>query len=339
MPANELYVAWWNVENLFDTEKSRSRSAKLKRVLKGELEGWTAKVLKAKLAQLAEVIRFMNYGKGPDLLGVCEVENRKVLEKLVKAIGLKNRNYGIAHHDCEDGRGIDVAFIYDKKVFRAKEQFSHEVLKRFATRDIFQVNFELVESKHKKDVTPPRASPARGGKKELIVIGNHWPSRMGGKYESEPYRMLAAETLSYWMERIAEIKGKDAPVLVMGDFNDRPSDDSLEKYANSTRMSEEVMSARSVPRLFNLMFLLLAQQEGTYYHGSKSHILDQILVSRGLLGNGPLQVIADSTEVIRLPAMEQGKKKKPHRFGRPSRGNLDLAGYSDHFPVGVRVGV
>ena len=55
MPANEFYVAWWNVENLFDTEKSRSRSAKLKRVLRSELDGWTAKVLKSKLARLAEV--------------------------------------------------------------------------------------------------------------------------------------------------------------------------------------------------------------------------------------------------------------------------------------------
>ena len=64
----------------------------------------------------------------------------------------------------------------------------------------------------------------------------------------------------------------------------------------------------------------------------------QILVSRGLLGNGPLKINSDSVDVVRLPAMEQGKNKKPHRFGRPSRGNLDLDGYSDHFPVGVRVG-
>lgn len=57
--------------------------------------------------------------------------------------------------------------------------------------------------------------------------------------------------------------------------------------------------------------------------------------------DGGFQVKNESgtlAEVIRLPAMEKGKNKKPHRFGRPSRGNLDLDGYSDHFPVGVRVG-
>ncbi len=320
MPKNDYYVAWWNVENLFDTAKSRSRSAKLKRVLKSELDGWTAKVLKSKLARLAEVIRFMNYGKGPDLLGVCEVENLKVMEKLVKAIGLKDRNYGIAHHDCEDGRGIDVAFIYDKKVFRAKEQFSHEVLKRFATRDIFQVNFQTVKGKH-----------------ELIAIGNHWPSRIGGEKDSAPYRMLAAETLSYWMERILDIKGRDAAVLVMGDFNDEPGDTSMKKYAKSTNFPEKVMAARSVPWLYNLMWPLVGWADGSYYHGEPV-MLDQILVSKGLLENGPLKIDRDSVDVVRLPEMEQGKNKKPHRFGRPSRGNLDLAGYSDHFPVGVRVG-
>ena len=87
----------------------------------------------------------------------------------------------------------------------------------------------------------------------------------------------------------------------------------------------------------NLMWPLLGRADGSYHH-SKTIMLDQIIVSRGLIKGSPLKIISDSTEVIRLPAMEQGKKKKPHRFGRPSRGNLDLDGYSDHFPVGVRVG-
>jgi len=92
----------------------------------------------------------------------------------------------------------------------------------------------------------------------------------------------------------------------------------------------------------NLMWPLCSADDGndgSYHHGGKYLILDQILVSRGLLKGSPLKIIADSTEIVRLPAMEQGKNKKPHRFGRPSRGNLDLAGYSDHFPVGVRLGV
>ena len=56
----------------------------------------------------------MNDHKGPDLLGVCEVENKEVMTLLVDQLILETqRNYGIAHHDTEDGRGIDIAFIYD----------------------------------------------------------------------------------------------------------------------------------------------------------------------------------------------------------------------------------
>ncbi len=133
----------------------------------------------------------MNSGQGPDILSVCEIENRNVLVKLTKHLNELPHHYDIVHADTNDGRGIDVAFIYDNEKFTAKDIFSHHVLKRTATRDIFQVTF-TTQSRN-----------------ELILIGNHWPSRMGGEYKSEPYRILAAETLAYWYERIVEIKGED----------------------------------------------------------------------------------------------------------------------------------
>ena len=138
----DYYAASWNLENLFDVVDSPQRSDKLQRVLKNELKGWTADVLEKKLDQLAKVIRFMNNNKGPDLLGVCEVENRFVLELLVAKLADLNRPYKIAHDNSQDERGIDVAFIYDESKFIANEQFSHYIQKRTATRDLFQVNFK-----------------------------------------------------------------------------------------------------------------------------------------------------------------------------------------------------
>ena len=85
---DNYYISWWNLENLFDTSRARARSDKLRRVLRSELDGWTLDVVKRKVAQLAEVIRHMNDGRGPDLMGVCEVENISVLRRLVRAIGL-----------------------------------------------------------------------------------------------------------------------------------------------------------------------------------------------------------------------------------------------------------
>lgn len=192
------YIAFWNVENLFDTEDSQARPEWLKKELANELKGWNSEILDRKIEQLAFIIRQMNGRKGPDLFGLCEVENKPVLEKLVQGLAPLGRQYAIAHHDTSDKRGIDVAFIYDQNVFTASEQFFRVILKRNATRDIFQINFKSVDGK------------------ELIIIGNHWPSRTGGEFEREPYRMIAGETVGYWMEKIDDIKGRDSAVVVMG---------------------------------------------------------------------------------------------------------------------------
>ena len=185
----DYHIAWWNLENLFDSVRSDDRPEWLQKELKNELKGWTTTVLDKKVAQLSSIINGMNGAEGPDILGVCEIENRPGLDRLVQRLN-GNRKYAVAHADTSDNRGIDVAFIYDADLFTAKEQFSHVVLKRNATRDIFQVNFES----------------AAGN--TLICIGNHWPARSAGELPSRPYRQMAGETLAYWMERIRDIQGR-----------------------------------------------------------------------------------------------------------------------------------
>ena len=77
----EYFIAWWNVENLFDVYDSPHRPAWLQRALNSELRGWDENILNSKLDQLCKVIVAMNDGAGPDLLGVCEVENEAVFTK------------------------------------------------------------------------------------------------------------------------------------------------------------------------------------------------------------------------------------------------------------------
>ena len=113
------YMAWWNLENLFDEEKSLDRTDKVRRAVGQSIVGWTPELRDRKISQLASVIVQMNDGAGPDLLGVCEVENRTVLDLLVAQITprLPGRLYQIVHADTSDARGIDVAFLYDPSVF------------------------------------------------------------------------------------------------------------------------------------------------------------------------------------------------------------------------------
>lgn len=327
--AAEYYVAFWNVENLFSTRTDPDRSEKLQRAIQSELTGWTRAVLNKKLKQLASVIKQMNRGAGPDILGVCEVENRKVLDELVGELsGLATRSYDVVHADTDDGRGIDVAFIYDRNAFEGDpdEIFSHFILRRNATRDILQASF---------------TTKAKGNK--LILLGNHWPSRKGGELPSEPYRTMAGETLAYFHQRIMEIRSKDQPVLAMGDFNDEPLNRSLVEYALAERVDRRVKSARSRrPYFLNLMWDLMGQGNGTHYFGGIPSLLDQFLVNRPLLlRTSKLEVREDSVEIIRFPEMmvaSGSKKGEPRRFGRPSRGSsFDDTGFSDHFPIGVKI--
>jgi predicted extracellular nuclease len=258
----EYHVAWWNVENLLDVKNSPRRPAELATKLAPELRRWTDNVLTRKLGQLVKIISKMGEGRGPDILGVCEVENRYVLQRLVWALAPLGRNYWVAHHDTSDERGIDVAFLYDMNLFVADRQFSHVVNVSDPTRDIFQVNFFTASGR------------------PLIVIGNHWPSRGGGE-EARAFRATAARTLRHWIGRIQHYHSKDVPILVMGDFNDEPGDFSL-TVAGSRRKRSDVTLAHST-RLLNLMAPLKDDGSYTYVYRSESLMLDQFLASWGLL--------------------------------------------------------
>lgn len=316
----EHYIAWWNLENLFNEEDYPTRSEWLQKKLKYELKDWTTEVLNIKLAQLAKIISQMNDGKGPDMLGVCEVEDKVVLDKLLLTLAPLNRKYGIAIHEGEDKRGIDLAIIYDTEKFTAASQFTHRITKRTPTRDIFQVNFKTTLGK------------------DLVIVTNHWPARMPSTYETEPYRIIAGETLGYWVKRITEELGSDVGILAMGDFNDVPSSRSLTDYALSTTNRLKVTNSRSSPRLFNLMAVEAARGVGSMYY-SGPFLFDQILVSKGLIkSTSPMKVVDGSAMVETFPDMAYGSYTSPRRFGRPSRSSsYNQEGYSDHFPVSVRI--
>jgi endonuclease/exonuclease/phosphatase family metal-dependent hydrolase len=315
----EYCIAWWNLENLFDIEDSQQRPDWLRSKLASEVRGWSQEVLETKLTQLVRIIMQINNGHGPDLLGVCEVENEPVMQQLAHKLRAAGRNYAVAHHDTSDQRGIDIAFIYDADLFTFERQFFHVILKRAATRDLFQVNFRTALGR------------------DLIVVGNHWPSRSGGQYETEPYRILAAETLSYWHERILEAKGKEVAVIFMGDFNDEPFNRSMTDYMLSTNSFTRAKNAEN-PYAYNLMWPLMGQAVGTYYFSNFPNILDQFLVGGGFLkGDTPLQIKADSLRVERFAEMTKpGDYPAPIKFGRPSsQSSYNPNGFSDHFPISL----
>ena len=332
------HIAFWNVENLFGPENHAPRIPWVANAVRRDLEGWTEALYNTKLDQLARVLTEMNGGAGPDILGVCEVEDAFVLRDLVGRVDAgTGRKYDVVHaNNDRDRRGIDTAFVYDTARYTVDTRtvFNHFVIRRTGTRDILQATFRTPEGR------------------ELVCLVNHWPSRSGGATESAGFRAVAGETLAYWHGRIREeaADGDRTCVLALGDMNDDPWDPSVRFNANATRERGDVERSRS-PRFYNLSweFLEWTSQtrtgttrtlDGTLYFRGDGNVFDQILAARPLLDaeDAAFKLVEGSAGPEVIPDMISHRVGEgPIRFGLP-RGdvtNVDTTGYSDHVPVSV----
>jgi predicted extracellular nuclease len=316
----QYHTAFWNLENLFDIEGSPRRDDKVARAIGASINGWTQALLDRKISQLSSIIRQMNSKSGPDLLGICEVENKFVVDLLAQSLAPLGRNYQVIHHDTPDRRGIDVAFIYDANHLTVPEPldqnvFSHFVLRRTATRDLLQVTFRTAKGR------------------EFVVVGNHWPSRSGGEAQSAAYRAMAGETLAYFHGRVLEVKGDATPVLALGDFNDEPFDPAVTDYALGVRTADKVISGRD-PYFLDLMWPLMGKGLGSFYFDGPN-LLDQILVNKNFLkSNSVFTVQPNSAAILHFKEMMNKKDQTPIHFGGMGKA-VNQNGFSDHFPVEV----
>lgn len=333
------HIAFWNVENLFGPENHPPRIDWVAKAMGSDLRGWTQALYDIKQDQLTKVIAAMNGGAGPDILGLCEVEDRAVLDDLVARVNAATgRSYGVVHADnLKDKRGIDTAFLFDETRYSVdpKLVFSHFVIRRTGTRDILQATFKTPEGR------------------QLVCLANHWPSRSGGALESAGFRSTAGETLAYWHGRIREeaADGKRACVIAMGDLNDDPWDASVRFNANSTRERGDVERSQS-PRFYNLSWEYLEWQSqtrtgsdrmlnGTLYYNNDGNVFDQILVSRPMLDtrDAAFKLVDGTAGPEAIPDMVSHRSSEGAiRFGLPKGNadkNVDTSGYSDHFPVSV----
>ena len=312
----ELMVAFYNVENLFDTLDTPDKLDE-EFTPAGERQ-WGSERYQNKINNLAKVISSMNDGNAPDILGLCEIENKQVVDDLVAAKALKNFKYQVVHSESKDWRGIDVALIYKEGVFNLEKTFTYYVPMPDSispTRDILVVQGTIQE-------------------KPISFFVNHFPSRSEGLAKSEPKRISAAKTLRHAIDSILGTNPM-GNILAMGDFNDEPADSSLHHYVEARDyLAEEKRSHR----ICNLMFSLKEKGEGSYKYRDSWNMLDQIIVSDYLLhGYNGLAIVPQSVGIY---AEDWMKQKTPKYFGSPMRtfgGRKYLAGYSDHFPVFVKL--
>ena len=299
-----IFAMFYNVENLFDTINSTNTNDS--EFLPNGEKKWNTYKYNYKLNQLAKVfssiMRDENNDKMLDIIGLCEVENKLVIDDLLKKQIFSNHNYTIIHQESPDSRGIDCALLFNNQFQLLKHDFIRvdNPNANRSTRDIVYAKLKF--------------------KNEVInIFVNHWPSRWGGQEETNHKRVFVAKILKDYINLNTS---KDEYTLIMGDFNDYPSNESL---------SEVLVKDDFI----NLMSTDLVSGRGSYNYRGDWNWLDQIIVSKSFT-NSNMQLLSGGAfqKDFMLYTNEKGEVYPSRSFS----GKKWFGGFSDHLPVYCRIG-
>ena len=294
--SSNLSVGFWNVENLFDLiDDPDKRDEEF--ALNGR-KNVTQEIYDLKIKNSAEVLSDLDV----DVLGLCEVENKTVLNDLNDVI--EDKEYKIIHYESPDERGIDNALLYDPKKFKV---ISSKPIRNILGGDDKTRDILYVEGTFNRNL--------------IHIFVNHWPSNYGGKEKSIPKRNYTSKLLLSEIQKINEVE-VEPNIILLGDFNEDPDD-------------KNVLLLESAG-LTNLMTAMIDKEDiSTYIYRGTNYLYDQIIVSNSILNEKGF-TLADSTAyILDLPKYRQQKgkyKNYPFRFWA---GNKLLGGYSDHLAVKV----
>ncbi len=300
-------IAFYNLENLFDLYDDKHTNDN--DFLPTSVKKWTPKRYDNKLRKLGFAISNIGWketGKHPAIVGLAEVENATAIEDLIASKHLKDCHYSYVHYDSLDERGIDVALLYDTTAFKV------------ITSETFTIH--LTDDDGSPDYTRDilLVSGLLDGER-IDVLVNHWSSRREGEKETEHKRMASSNKVGEIITALRK-NNPDSKIIVIGDFNDDPSNASIKQLVNTYN-------------LYNPMETLRSYNRGTTNYNRQWNLFDQILFSTNFFESAD-----DEFEYYKANIFDEeflklfdGKYK-----GTPFRtyvGKKYKGGYSDHFPV------
>ncbi|MFY0594520.1 hypothetical protein [Roseivirga sp.] len=305
-------IVFYNVENLFDYFNDSTTLDE--EFLPRGGRYWTKERYLKKQASLAKTLIATGGWEPPELIGLCEIENRYVLNSLTGFTALKNVGYEIIHQDSKDRRGIDVAALYRPDKFKLIDYNYYAIKFPFdttgRTRDILHVTGELPN------------------KETLHFFVNHWPSKFGGEFETKPKRLFVAQFLKSKIDSVLNIE-PDANIIVTGDLNDEPNAESIiEGLEVKTEISEMKRG-----ELFNLMYPIM-YLTGTHSFENRWSVIDHFIVNTKLLNRESNVSINNlNAQVFDMPFLIMEGATGATRPFRTYQGPKYIGGYSDHLPI------
>jgi len=310
-PEDGYLFCFWNAENLFDDRDDQRSGAD------ADFDAWFAKNKadrELKYAHLSEALLALNAGKGPDIIALVEVESLRAAELLRDELNrrLKDESLHYTHvlmKELHAGRHIAPAVLTRLPVVANRTQLlgnRQRILEGHVT-----VNGH-----------------------DLVLLVTHWTSRVsdadGGQRAKYGDQVYGAFKAMYKRNPAVDL-------LVCGDFNDTPADASVVKHLHATGDLARVRQPDGDPYLFNLFADRDPGEYGTHSYRGKWYIFDQIVVSPALLDGTGWSIVPGSLQTVHSTAQPRDRHKRPWRFGGPQ--DKMERGYSDHFPVTVRLKV
>ncbi|MGG5485766.1 endonuclease/exonuclease/phosphatase family protein [Gaetbulibacter sp. PBL-D1] len=304
-------IAFYNIENLFDIHNDPFTNDD--DFLPTSDKRWTQKKYDRKIYKIGSVISQIGTDENttpPAIIGLAEVENKRVLKDLLASKDLQSINYDYVHYNSLDERGIDVALIYNKDVFTVN---SSETFNVFITDEDGEIDFT-------RDVL--LVSGMLGGE-EIHIIVNHWPSRREGEEASSYKRVLAAQKNIEVVNRLKQ-ENPNSKIIVMGDFNDNPNDDSVEELVAGANLYNPMQNLRSIDK-------------GSLNHDFNWNVFDQIMVSINFLETKPNTLKFSDANIFDSKFLTQYNGKYKGQPYRTFVGKKYKGGFSDHFPVFIEL--
>jgi len=307
-------VAFYNLENLFDTINNNG-TYDLEFSPKGARQ-WNSEKYWSKINNLAYCISRMvtkNTPMGPAIIGVSEVENKSVLDDLVRAKDIRQWRLQVVHHDSPDRRGVDVGLLYNPRLFKVIDVTNTTL--RIPGYDSFRTRDQMC------------VTGILGGDTVSVIV-NHWPSRLGGQERSSYLREAAAELSKHIADSLWAIRPNQG-VIIMGDLNDDPQDKSCAVSLGAVRDQKGV----APHGFFNPWWRVLDKGIGTLAYKSQWNLFDQIIVSGTLLRHNGASLSYSSCKVNNFDFLFDTEGKRQGYPKRTYASGAWLDGYSDHFPT------
>jgi len=306
----EFKIVFYNVENLYDTIDDPHTNDN--EYLPTSKVAWTTERMYHKIHNIGKVLFSIDSINLPAVIGLTEVENKKILEDLVSRTRLRDGHYQVILEEGADPRGIDVGLLFRPEIVR---YICHKAIpssKSFNSRFILYVKF--IDS----------------NKDTLHIFVNHWKSREGGAAETEVKRIENADVLKHSVDSLLR-QNPGTNIIIMGDFNDEPGNTSIAITLGAKQPDRKP----SPTSLYDLLWDPFINGAGTLFYKDWD-VFDQFIVSGNLLlkKRGKRGVILPPYAFIFKKDWMLYKNKKGELIpNRSSSSKEYFGGYSDHLPV------